>query len=207
MKKVIVFSLFLAIATHLKSQVVLVNPCDNLEYKDGSTMVITPEIYEEGEPGTADYYCEVTFHAPVIKNNGSSAVNVYADYDITEMPHGAFQDCIGGSCKSYNKTGHYTSAVANVAGKGTATTLMEWNCMSTKTFDYEPGTCTIKLDLYVNSKKESSYTIKYVYEKTEGVNTVTNSEKKATRTYDLQGRTVKGAAKGLLIMNGKKVLR
>lgn len=195
------------------AQVVLVSPNDGKEYGDGSTMTIVPEVVTEEYDWQGEHFVEttVTFHAPELKNKGSKQVEVYAEYDIVAMPHGSFQDCIGGNCKTRPTVGHYKSEVAVIEAKSTATTLMEWNCGNGFNEDFTPkfdeGTCSIKLDLYVDGSKQSSYTINYVYDKKQaGVASVAAGSQQQTVVRDLQGRVAGKGAKGLLVKGGKVVL-
>lgn len=195
------------------AQVVLVSPNDGKEYGDGSTMTITPEVTTDEYDWQGEHFVEtmVEFKAPVLKNKGSKTVSVYAEYDIVTMPHGFFKDCWGGDCKNRgpkDKTyPHYKSDVAVIAGNSTTSTLMEWDCKSSETFDHEEGTCTIKFDLYVDSKKQSTITVNYVYDKKQaGVASVVAGSKQQSVVRDLQGRVVTAGAKGLLVKGGKVVL-
>lgn len=204
MKKLYAFfaAALLAAPTFAQKEVVLVSPNDGKEYKDGETMIITPEIDPE--------WGDVTFHSPSLKNNGNKDVKVTMKF-APKYSFGFFQCCMGGSCKPYNSGGPYEVEVYGMVKEalkaGASINLeTEWNCMNSQTFEYEPGECVCTMEFYVDGAKGNSYTVKYVYEKeAEGIQqaTLSNTQQK---TYDLQGRVAVKGAKGLLIQGGKKVI-
>lgn len=204
MKKLysIIAAALIAAPVLAQNEVVLVGP-EKYTTQEGNIMTIVPEIFEEDWDG--EIYREITFHAPIIKNNGSKSVSVYADYEIKTMPHGSFQDCIGGTCTIKSSVGKYKSASATVAAGGEASTLMEWNCMSNKTFDYEPGTCTVEITLYVNNSKGNTYTVNYVYDRSEGIKTATTATAQK-QIFTLDGRKTQAGQRGLFIQGGKKYI-
>lgn len=188
----------LAAPTFAQKDVVLVNPNDGKEYKDGETMIIHPEVDPE--------WGDVIFHSPSLKNNGKKDVQVTMKF-APKYSFGSFQCCLGGMCQMYPSGATYeTGAEALKAGE-TKDILTEWNCMSMATYEYEPGECTCTMEFYVNGAKGNSYTVKYVYEKeAEGIQQATLNNKQQ-KVYDLQGRVASQGAKGLLIKGGKKVIR
>lgn len=198
MKKLYAFfaAALLAAPTFAQKEVVLVNPNDGKEYTDGQTMIIHPEVDPE--------WGDVIFEAPLLKNNGTKNATVAIEYTVN-YPHGGFQECIGGMCKS-RQPGTYTSDNVSVPAGESVTTMTEWNCMDMTTFEYVQGTCTCTFVIYVNGAKGNTVTVKYVYDGTEGIQqtTLNNKQQKA---YDLQGRAAVKGAKGIFVQNGKKVIR
>ena len=205
MKKLYAFfaAALLVAPTFAQKDFVLVSPNDGKEYTDGQTMIITPEIDPE--------WGDVFFHSPSLKNNGKKDVNVTMKF----TPHftfGGFQCCMGGSCQMYPSDATYEVEVYGMVKEplkaGASIDLQtEWSCMNMATFEYEPGESTCTMEFYVNGTKDSSYTVKYVYEKeAEGIQQATLNNKQQ-KTFDLQGRVVSQDAKGLLIKGGKKVIR
>lgn len=183
-----------------QTEVILVGP-EGYTTTAGDSITITPEIYEEEDGG--EIFRDVTFHAPVLRNMGSKTVSVTAQYNI-EMPHGTFQDCIGGECYSRVASGQYqSSGAATIAPGAEARTLMEWNCLSSQTWDYEPGVCTMDITLYVDGKKGNIYHVYYVYDPTAETISHTTLTQRNTPAYTLDGRLATKATRGLVIQGGK----
>ncbi len=199
MKKLYAFfaAALLAAPTFAQKEVVLVNPNDNKEYKDGETMIIHPEVDPE--------WGDVIFESPSLKNNGKSDAKVTMKF-APKYSFGSFQCCLGGMCQMYAAGGTYETDPETIKAGETKDILTEWNCMNNKTFEYDPGECVCTMEFYVNGVKGNSYTVKYIYDGTEGIQQATLSSKQQ-KAYDLQGRTAVKGAKGIFVQNGKKVIR
>lgn len=137
--------------------VVLINPCDGMEYADGETMIITPVIEDEWW---------MYFPAPVLRYKGGGSVSVKLRFTVS-MTHGGFQECMGMTCRTYGNGTFYTDAITMRAGEE-CSTQAEWDCMSTDSWEYETGSCTAMCTIYVNESPCRTITIRYIYD-TEGV--------------------------------------
>lgn len=180
--------------------VVLVNPNDGKEYKDGETMIITPEIDPE--------WGDVIFHSPSLRNNELTDAKVTMKF-TPKYSFGSFQCCLGGMCQMYPSGATYETGAEVIKAGETKDILTEWNCMSMASYEYEPGECTCTMEFYVNGAKGNTYTVKYVYEKGSGPEGIQQAavSSQPQKAYDLQGRVASQGAKGLLIKGGKKVIR
>lgn len=134
--------------------VVFVNPCDNMEYGDGETMIITPVIDPE--------WGDVMFPAPILRNTSSSKLSASLHYNLN-MPHGSFSECVSGTCWMKNTNGDYVSDKFEIPA-GDLSTLCEWNCTTTDTWEPKTGTCITNFTLYVEGEEGPTITVKYVYD-------------------------------------------
>lgn len=138
-----------------ESPVVFVNPCDGMEYGDGETMIITPEI----DPQWGD----VLFPAPILRNKGTEDVSASLHYTL-DMPHGSFSECVSVNCYDRQVSGDYTSDSFTVPAGKDLSSLCEWNCMTLDTYEPKAGTCIAQFTLYVGDEAASTVTVKYVYD-------------------------------------------
>ena len=199
MKKLYAFfaATLLAAPTFAQKEVVLVSPNDGKEYTDGQTVIITPDVDPE--------WGDVIFESPLLLNKGSKDVQVKMTF-TPQYSFGSFQCCLGGSCKMYDAGGTYTTDNEPLEAGKVKSILTEWNCMSTETFEYEHGECTCIMEFYVNGQKGNTYTVKYAYTESTGIEQAA-AKAKQQRIYDLQGRVAGKQSRGLLIQNGQKLLR
>ncbi len=138
-----------------ESPIVFVNPCDGLEYADGETMIITPEIDTQ--------WGDVRFPAPILCNKSAEEVSASLHYSVN-MPHGTFAECISGMCYIRDANGDYTSGSFTIPAGENLPSQCEWNCMTTDTWEYKTGTCIAQFTLYINDEAAGTITVKYVYD-------------------------------------------
>ena len=141
--------------TPKESPIVFVNPCDGMEYGDGETMIITPEIDAE--------WGDVMFPAPALRNKSAEDITANLHYSIN-MPHGSFSECISGKCYSRDANGDYTSGNFIIPAGKDISSLCEWSCGYTDTWDPKTGTCITNFTLYVEGEEGPTVTVKYVYD-------------------------------------------
>ena len=141
--------------TPKENPVVFVNPCDGMEYADGETMIITPEIDAE--------WGDVMFPAPALRNKSAEDITANLHYSIN-MPHGSFSECISGKCYSRDANGDYTSGNFIIPAGKDIPSLCEWSCGYTDTWEPKTGTCITNFTLYVEGEEGPTVTVKYVYD-------------------------------------------
>ncbi len=145
-----------ASCTPKESPIVFVNPCDGMEYADGETMIITPEIDAE--------WGDVKFPAPSLLNKSAEDITANLRYTV-DLPHGYFNECISGTCYLRDASGNYASGNFIIPANKDISSLCEWSCGYTDTWEAKTGTCTAKFTVYVDGDPAGSCTVKYIYDK------------------------------------------
>lgn len=207
MKKIysLLFIFLFAVAA-VAQNVVLVDT-EGKEYANGATLTLFAEDEEEGG--------EVVWTecpSPVMYNKGSEDINsVVVVFTVKSMPQGtSFMYCWGGDCQIISQAGNPTTSLSGSLKAGEKLpSLIEWTPVN-EDFEFIEGVCTVDWTIYENGKAQNHYTVRYVRgDDPEGIRAVTtdNGQRTAGRVYDLQGRGVNAAVRGLYIQNGSKVLR
>ena len=145
-----------------------------------------------------------------VKNTTSAEVQCGGYFNVSTMSNGAFQSCFPSNCMQASKVGSYTTQ-NGALGAG------ELKTMQTEWMPTAEGSCTVTYQLMTykqnaitkkwNADKYGpTVTLNFVYG-TSGIADAArldNSEKGIC--YDLMGRRVSQPAKGLYIVNGRKVI-
>ena len=145
-----------------------------------------------------------------VKNTTSAEVQCGGSFNVSTMSNGAFQSCFPSNCMQASKVGSYTTQ-NGALGAG------ELKTMQTEWMPTAEGSCTVTYQLMTykqnaitkkwNADKYGpTVTLNFVYG-TSGIADAArldNSEKGIC--YDLMGRRVSQPAKGLYIVNGRKVI-
>lgn len=145
-----------------------------------------------------------------VKNTTGAEVQCGGSFNVSTMSNGAFQSCFPSTCKQVSKVGSYTTQ-NGALGAG------ELKTMQTEWMPTAEGSCTVTYQLMTykqnaitkkwNADKYGpTVTLNFVYG-TSGIADAArldNSEKGIC--YDLMGRRVSQPAKGLYIVNGRKVI-
>ena len=145
-----------------------------------------------------------------VKNTTSAEVQCGGSFTIISMSNGAFQSCFPSTCKQVSKVDSYTTESGALGASVLKSLQTEW--MPTA-----EGSCTVTYQLMTykqnaitkkwNADKYGpTVTLNFVYG-TSGIADAArldNSEKGIC--YDLMGRRVSQPAKGLYIVNGRKVI-
>lgn len=145
-----------------------------------------------------------------VKNTTGAEVQCGGSFNVSTMSNGAFQSCFPSNCMQASKVGSYTTQ-NGALGAG------ELKTMQTEWMPTAEGSCTVTYQLMTykqnaitkkwNADKYGpTVTLNFVYG-TSGIADAArldNSEKGIC--YDLMGRRVSQPAKGLYIVNGRKVI-
>ena len=170
---------------------------------DGSTLNLTEA---EGD----DFGGVMMPSGLYVKNTTSAEVQCGGSFNVSTMSNGAFQSCFPSNCMQASKVGSYTTQ-NGALGAG------ELKTMQTEWMPTAEGSCTVTYQLMTykqnaitkkwNADKYGpTVTLNFVYG-TSGIADAArlhNSEKGIC--YDLMGRRVSQPAKGLYIVNGRKVI-
>lgn len=199
MKKIFTLIVAAFVATCVNAQVNVVDSegkvCENggvLEFFD--ELPEYPEIIE--------------FGSPMLVNTSNSKVNVSLDVNIRQLPEGtSLSDCFSGLCTSYTATGSHKTSTKTIDPNSTLTTLIEWSCYNAAKDVNVEGVCIVDFTLYVNNQKSMTFTAKYINGEAASIKGVATAVEKMQGTYTMDGKRVLDNAKGLLIRNGKKVLK
>lgn len=137
-----------------------------------------------------------------IRNTTGSVAYCAVDFTITEMQGGMFQICFPLNCIAKFETGAYETGAGAVAAGITKDLATEWLPDEGKY-----GTCTVIYQAKVMERNGNTYTLKargpkitvrYEYNNPNGVYGVeTSGEKSVTAYYNLSGRRMPVAQKGL----------
>ena len=170
---------------------------------DGTTLTLTQ--FEE------DFFGNVQMPSGLfVKNTTDKSVHITADYTISSMSSGTFQICFPQNCVVQNRIGTYATEQGDLAAGALRDMQTEWfptavgSCnVSMKIVTYKQNAITKKWNA---DKYGPTVTLNFVY----GTSSIAdaarldNSEKGIC--YDLMGRRVSQPAKGLYIVNGRKVI-
>lgn len=201
MKKIFTLLTAMLLATCVYAQVKVVdskgNACQN-----GGVM----EIYSEETIIVPTIPPIISLSSPILVNTGSSKVSVSMDVNVRQLPEGtSFNDCFSGVCVNYDKTGSHTTAIREIAPNAELETQIEWNNQK-QDRSYAEGTCIADFTLYVDGTQYMTFTVKYIH----GVATAVKELPQTplpNATFTLDGKRVGDNAKGLVIHNGKKVIK
>lgn len=196
MKKI--FSLFamLCIIICAQAQVLFLNPEGNA-CNDGSTI----NIYAKLDPVWHELQCE----SPSLKNTGAQTVNVSLGINIKALPENtSVADCFIGECVNYKTTGSHNTATKQLAAGEEILTQVEWS--SWNGTENVEGQATVEFTVYVNGQKDKVVTVNYIYSTTDGISNIPVSVTRS-EAYNLNGQRVTDNTKGLVITNGKKIIR
>lgn len=140
--------------------------------------------------------------SPTLVNTSDQAVKVALDYVIRQLPEGTtFADCFSGVCENYKETGAHTTATKEIAANSSLESQIEWGYQNVE------GTCIVDFTLYVDGKKSISFTAKYINGSTDGVKGVASQAAQRSATYTLDGKRVNENAKGVVVRNGKLIIK
>ena len=173
---------------------------------DGTTLNIT--TYE------ADDFGGVQMPSGLyVKNISNEKVQGGGEYTIQSISNGAFQTCFPNNCVSKESVGTYTTGNGEFAAGVPKNMMTEWLPMA-------DGSCQVVYQLVVfnqnpltkewskdTSKIGPTVTLNFTYS-TAGISIVEagNDTKGKAAYYDLSGRRIEKPAKGLYIVNGRKVV-
>lgn len=199
MKKIFTLITAMFIATCLNAQVNVVDAEGN--------------VCENG--GTLDFYDEypeipviILFGSPKLVNTSNSEVSVQMDVNIRQLPENtSLSDCFSGVCTSITEVGTHKTATKTIAAKGSLETQIEWDCRDMITNNSVEGICIVDFTLYVNGQKAQTFTARYINGEVNTVKDINANTSKKQGTFTLDGKRIQENAKGLLIRNGKKVVR
>lgn len=167
--------------------------------------------------GVIDFHSETTIIAPMIPpiislpsptlvNTTDKEVSVALDVNIRQLPEGTtFKDCFSGVCVNYKEKGTHTTATKTIPAKGELETQIEWDCQNASKV-YVEGTCIVDFTLYVDGKKSMTFTARYIHGEADGIKGIAKPSATTGATYTLDGKLVRGNAKGVVIRNGRKVV-
>lgn len=193
MKKIFTFLAILAVTMAAKAQVVLCDPQGN-EYSDGQTMIILPEIEDD------EGMIWVTFHSPILKNNGSDDVSVSLEIDVKTLPENtSVQACYPFECTMIYEPSVVKTLSATVPAGQTKVANVEWQNYDGETDSFAYGTCTIEFGVVVDDTKTSTVTVNYVYADPSGIQNVQNGTKKVVATYGINGQRLSANTHGIVI--------
>lgn len=190
MKKIFTLMMATMVAACTYAQVNFTDAEGNV-YGDGETATISPD------PEWGDF----AGRSLVLVNTSSQEVSVKMDVNIRQLPGGTqVADCFSGKCVNYKEEGSHTTSTRTIAGNGKLRTEIEWfNTMEVS------GACLIELTLYVNGKKDKTVTAKFVYGDEDAIKGIAAEGKKVA--YTLDGKRAGKNSKGVVVLNGKKILR
>ncbi len=140
-----------------------------------------------------------------VKNVGTTeGYSVSAIADIQKMDNGKIQLCFPTNCAMYTTVGKQKETE-----KGTLTPGQQKDLM-TEWFPTAYGECTVVYTLknyqQVFSKGSRTITVNYLYADPASISQVKNGTTAKGTYYNLKGQRVEKPAKGLYILNGKKVM-
>lgn len=199
MKKLLLLITTLILTVGANAQVLFADPATGKTYADGETMRLLVTVDPEWD--------EVMCPAPALVNNGATAVNVRMDVNIKQLPEGTtLADCFSGKCTNYGTTGTHSTTTKSLAAGAKMSTEIEWNSLSSTTWENVYGTAIVEFTLYVNNEKSSTVTVEFINADPASVGNVEASA--TTRVwYTMGGQRVMPGTKGLLVSKGKKVLK
>lgn len=181
---------------------------------DGSTIEGKLEYVDDGY----QQYYQVS-SGLYVKNNANTDTGVGVDFTISSMGTGIFNCCFPSNCVPRNQAGDYQTENGFLTANETRSFQTEWIP--------EPGnygTCSATFKLKVMNMKEEeifgapivtyefkaygpSVTVNFTYDKNStGINDITESDKKISAYYTLDGKEIKEPQKGINIVkyaNGK----
>lgn len=191
MKKIFTLLMATMVAACTYAQVNFTDAEGNV-YGDGETATISPD------PEWGDFLGR----GLVMVNTSNDAVSVKMDVNIRQLPEGTHvADCFsGGACTNYKAVGTHSTATKTLAGNGKMSTEIEW--FNATELD---GVCVIDLTLYVNGKKDKTVTAKFVYGSEDAIKGISAEGKKVA--YTLDGKRAGKNSKGVVVLNGKKILK
>ncbi len=171
---------------------------------DGSTVTFNT-VEEEIFPGMPMFGTTLMAKFDLkVKNTTETNAKVGAKITIVSMPNGKVQFCFPSECAEF--TNEHTTSFADLTAGATQALNSEWLPEAG-----EHGTAKFKLQLLVGDGaggiKAYGPTVNIVcqYYPT-GINDIT-SDNAGSVYYDLSGRRISSPSKGIVIVNGKKVIQ
>ena len=173
---------------------------DGNEIADGSTLNLT-EVED-------DDFSILMPSGLYVKNTSNLEVQCAGAFEVKSISNGAFQSCFPLNCMQATQVGSYTTQNGAI-GAG------ELMFMQTEWLPLAEGTCKVTYQLVTYKqnvitqkwnidKYGPTVTLNFTYGTT-GISAV--KARRPVTYYDMQGRRVVRPAKGLYIVNGKKVKR
>lgn len=148
----------------------------------------------------------ISFSSPTLVNTTGNPVKVSMDITVRQLPEGTnFSDCFSGVCVNYGENSSHTTATKEIAANDKLPTQIEWNNKISNGV-YAEGTCIADFTLYVDGKKTMTFTAKYIHGGEDAMKEIAQPNTNKSTSYTLDGKPVRGNAKGLIVRNGKKVL-
>ncbi len=171
---------------------------DGKVYEDG----VTIECNEVEDDGFGTIQVPSGLYVKNVDAPSNYAVSAIAD--IQKMDNGALQLCFPTNCATYNTTGKQAETAKGTVVQGELKNLMtEW-------FPTAYGECTVVYTLKIYqglfNKGSRTITVNYRYADPTSISQVKNGKSAQGTYYNLKGQRVEKPAKGLYILNGKKVL-
>lgn len=197
MKKIFTLMMATMVAACTYAQVNFTDAEGNV-YGDGETITCLPEFFFEPD--------EPEFHGPKLVNTSDAQVSVKLDVNIRQLPAGTYvADCFGVECTNYKAEGTHTTSTKTIAAGKSLDTQIEWSNYNGSTGEYVKGVCLVDFTLYVNGKKDKTVTAKFVYGDEDAIKGIAAEGKKVA--YTLDGKRAGKNSKGVVVLNGKKILR
>ena len=193
MKKFFTFFATAALAIAAQAQVVFMSP-DGRVGNEEEPLCIYPEA--EFYP-----YGDVIFKSPVLKNNGSAAVDIYMKYVITALPDGtSISDCFSGACRPVTTLDEtFTTSTKQIAAGATLPVEIEWSAWNSNLNDYDPSQAEVEFSVYVNNELSQVILVQYVNKDPASVETLKGNAVKVIATYTITGQPVSAGYHGIVI--------
>lgn len=192
MKKFFTFFATAALAIAAQAQVVFMSPDGRVGNEEEPLCIYPdPEFYPD----------DVMFKSPVLKNNGSAAVDVYMKYVITALPEGtAISDCFSGACRPVTTLDEtFTTTTKQIAAGATLPVEIEWTAWNSILGGYDPTQAEVEYSVYVNNELSQVILVQYVNKDPASVETLKGNAVKVVATYTITGQPVSAGYHGIVI--------